>query len=173
MIHGAPVAIVVDGRAVASSQPALIEAGTVVVPLDPYLVGLTTRIEVDPLAGTITFLRDDDSVTIAPGKRTASVGSRLVRLPIAPYLREGGLIIPLAPVARGLGLRVSFDGRTRVLTVLSPAPRPLRTPVPYVTPSGAPTVAPVRVDATPTPRPIVTGIPRPRRTPIEVHQDAG
>jgi Copper amine oxidase N-terminal domain len=172
-VIGAPVvAVVFDGQQLLSSRPALLQAGSVVVPLDPFMTRLTTRVEIDADGRTMTFVRSEDSVTVALGNATASVGSRLVRLPIAPYLRDGGPIIPLAAIARGLGLRVWFDARSRVVSIVSGRPPPLATMTPFAPVPGAEPYATPRVDPTAAPRPTVTGIPRPRRTPIELHGGA-
>ncbi len=169
MIAPPVVAVVFDGTEITASQPATIQTGTVVVPLDPYLRRLSGRITVDPASGAITIFRDDENVAVALGNRTARVGGRAVQLPIAPYLRDGDPIIPLAAVARGLGLSVSYDGRARVVTIASSAVAPLATMSPFVPQAGASPFASPRIDARPTPLPTVTGIPRPRRTPIEIN----
>lgn len=169
MIGAPPVAVVLDGREIASSQPALLRAGAVVVPLDPYLRRLASQIVVDPAGKTITFVRANNAVTVTLGERSATVGQSAVELPIAPYLRDGLPIIPLGPVARGLGFTVTFDGRSHVVSISSqPQDAPLATMTPYVPQAGASPFATPRIDDTPTPRPSVTGIPWPRRTPIEV-----
>jgi hypothetical protein len=165
------VAIVYDGREIAASRPATLQTGTVVVPLDPYLLRVTGRIAIDPVSGAITLFRNDQSVALALGNRTARVGGHAVQLPIAPYLRDGDPIIPLAAVARGLGLTVSYNGRARVVTIVSDDAQPLATMMPFVPIPGASPFESTRIDSTPTPRPSVTGIPRPRRTPIEIHED--
>jgi hypothetical protein len=98
-------------------------------------------------------------------------GTGTAALPIAPYLRDGEPIIPLAATARGLGLEVSYDGRYHVVTIVSPQPEPVATMTPFVPVPGASPFASPRVDPTATPRPVVTGVPRPRRTPIEIHDE--
>ena len=163
----AAVAVVFDGTEIVASRPAALQDGTVVVPLDPYLRRLSGRIATDPVTGSITLYRGDEAVAIALGNRTARVGGRAVQLPIAPYLRDGDPIIPLAVVARGLGLTVFYDGRSRVVTIASGSASPLATMTPYVIEPGATPFAAPRIDATPAPLPTVSGIPRPRRTPIE------
>jgi hypothetical protein len=166
----AAVAVVFDGAEIVASRPATLQGGTVVVPLDPFLRRLSVRITTDPVTGSITLIRGDEAVAIALGNRTARVGGRTVQLPIAPYLRDGDPIIPLAAVARGLGLTVFYDGRARVVTIASGDALPLATMTPYVAEPGASPFASPRVDPTPAPRPTVTGIPRPRRTPLEVRR---
>jgi hypothetical protein len=169
MIGAPAVAVVMDGSEILASQSASVRGGIVEAPLQPYLSAIADRIVVDPAARTITFERADASVTVTLGDRRARVGSGIVTLPIAPYLRDGGPIIPLAAIARGLGLTVAFDGRSRVMAMSTPAAPPVSTMAPFVPVPGASPFPTPRAEPTATPRPIVTGVPRPRRTPIEVH----
>lgn len=169
MIAAPAVAVVVDGSEILASQPALVRSGVVLAPLEPYLNGIADRIVVDPAAGTITFERAEASVTVTLGDRRARVGSGTVTLPIAPYLRDGGPIIPLAAIARALGLTVAFDARAHVVSMSFPAAEPVATIAPFVPVPGASPFPTPRAEPTATPRPVVTGVPRPRRTPIEVN----
>lgn len=167
------VDVILDGTAIVASQPALVSGGAVLAPLQPYLVGIADRISIDPSAGTITFERADATVTVTLGDRRARVGSGTVTLPIAPYLRDGSPIIPLAAVARGLGLTVEYDARSRLVSMATPGAAPISTLAPFVPVPGASPFPTPRAEASPTPRPVVTGIPRPRRTPIEVNDSPG
>ncbi|MBV9646051.1 MAG: hypothetical protein JO043_01135 [Candidatus Eremiobacteraeota bacterium] len=121
---------------------------------------------VDPRHGTIAFSRGNFSGAIVLGRSLARLGTRSVVLPIAPYLRDGAPLIPLAPLARGLGAFVSFDAPSKTLSIVLPPPAPIALPSGN-SPSVRETAVPIRVEPTPTPRPTVTWIPRPRRTPIE------
>ena len=168
MIPAPPVTVVINGRALPSSQAAVIVAGTVIAPLDPFLTGLADSVRIDAIGGTIQLVRGDATVVVTVGRRQARVGAASVALPIAPYLRDGSPFIPLASVARGLGAGVTYDGRSRTVSiVLLPEP-PLQTASPYVAIPGAASPRPFRTDPTATPRPSFTGMPQPRRTPIEV-----
>jgi hypothetical protein len=162
------VNVVIDGRLIPSSQPAVIVAGTVTAPVNPYLSGLASSIAVDEERGTIVFVRGDAFVVVTVGRRLARLGKASVALPLAPFLRDGSPFIPLAAVARGLGAVVSFDDASKTLNIGFPGPHPpLVTLAPYAAVPGAPAPSPFRVDPTATPRPTFTGIPQPRRTPIE------
>ena len=160
-----PVDVVLDGRLLASSQSAQLRAGTVEVPIDPYARALATTVRSE--ARRIILERGGRRFVLVLGSRRGYCGTTAVALPIAPYLRAGSTIIPLAATARALGATVRYDPATRTVLVET-APAPLATfgpPQPYVPPPQAPTFTPT---STPMPQPTVSGIPRPRRTPILV-----
>ncbi|MDQ2908648.1 MAG: stalk domain-containing protein [Candidatus Eremiobacteraeota bacterium] len=104
----------------------------------------------------------------AAGPCDALAGATAVRLPIAPYLRAGEPIIPLAAVARALGADVTYEPATHTIDIETRASA-LATPTPFATwsppPGELPTFTP---HETPTPAPTVSGIPEPRRTPLLV-----
>ncbi len=161
------VAVVIDGRPVDASCPAQLRGGAVIAPLDPFVRRLADRIVTTGPLGTIVVERGAASVTLQLGSPLARSGATAIALPIAPFVRGGEPIIPLAVTARTLGASVSYDGRAHVLYVQS-AREPLARMTPfagYAPPTDAPTFAPT---STPAPTVVVTGVPRPRRTPIVV-----
>ncbi len=164
------VAIVVDGTLVTGSMPAVLQGNVVMAPLDPYVGALATRITASAESASIVIDRNGKSLTLVLGSRTARENSRPAELPIAPYLRAGTVIIPLADTARALGATAAYDARTRTLTLgLPEAPLATLAPVTQPTPGPAgPTFAPT---STPAPAPTVSGIPKPRRTPIPIASD--
>lgn len=148
------VSIIIDGRLVTSSTPALLVQGTVTAPVDPYARAIAERIDVDPVRRTVRFTRGDRSIT-------------LDFLPIGPYVREEPLVIPLAAVARALGAEVSYDAKNAAVSIISPPPDPIatmprdvaQTPLPQPRPTFTPTPEPQ-------PLPETSDVPLPRRTPI-------
>jgi hypothetical protein len=159
------VTVLIDGRPIDSSVPAVLSGGTITAPLDPFVRRLAGRIEYDPSTGAIRIARDGRTAELAIGDRTLRGDSKNATLPIAPFLRDGEPQIPLAAVARALGAIVSYDARSRTIEILEPPPAELVSPAPAVVPAGPPraTFAP---QAIATPRPVVTGLPQPRRTPV-------
>jgi hypothetical protein len=162
-----PVTVVVDGRTIAASQQAMLAGGIVVAPAQPFLRDIAPTIVADRARGTLTLSRNGDTVTVTVGSRLARVGGAGVLLPIAPYLRDGVVVIPLAAVARALGSSAAFEGASKTLRIALPPTAPLGTPSPYAPIPGGPSPLPVRVDPTPAPRATTPGSPVPRRTPIE------
>ncbi len=144
------VIVVVDGSVVPSAPPAELLAGHVVGP--PALVArFAERIEV---AG-------DGALTATRGGRSCA----------ARTVDAARGLVALAPLARCLGAaHVDWDARTKTLALAFDGPILLRTMPPFD--PAAPQVAPTTVftpePASPTPRSVDTGAPRPRRTAIPV-----
>jgi len=162
------VTILIDGAPVDGSVAARLRGGVVIVPLEPYLGAIAQRIESDQDGRRFVFERGSRTVTVSIGSQIARSGAAAESLPIAPYLRGGNAFIPLAAVARGLGADVDYDGAAKTLHVtLPPEPLATLTPAGRWTPGPGPfqTFAPPQ---TPAPEPQVTGIPKPRRTPIVI-----
>jgi hypothetical protein len=158
------ISIVVNGRVVESSHCATLDRGVVVAPLDPFVRSFATAIE-SRNDGRIVISRGDAAIVLAIGSPFANDATDVRRLPMAPFVRDGEPIIPLGFAARALGASVSYDAKARVVTIhFDRAPLAAMTPqAGYVPPADPVTFAPT---ATPAPRVIVTGVPRPRRTPI-------
>ncbi len=135
-------------------------------PIDPFVLRFASA--VTPSDGTIIITRGPRSIRIEPGRARAETGGASLPLPIAPYLRDGRVIIPLAAVARSLGLDVHYDQHSRS-AYLSSYSEPLATMTPFVTPRELPLPVPTfTAEPVPEPRPVFTGTPKARRTPIEV-----
>ena len=159
--------MLVDGILVDGSTAAHLEGGVVVAPLAPYF-GLIADGVACVSERRIAFSREGRRVWIRLGSARVWSDDTVQTLPIAPYVRAGEVLIPLAAVARDLGASVDYDAATHTLTVqTAAAPLSALTPDPGYTP-------PARPEATFTPNPTpappvqVTGVPRPRRTPISI-----
>jgi hypothetical protein len=173
--HGSPhsvfVSVVVNGALVTGSVPAVLSHGTVVAPLDPYVRAIATRLSFPVESDTIVVQRGSRILTLSLGSRRARTGPSEAELPIAPYLRAGAVIIPLATTARALGATVGYDARSQTLAIAFPE-LPLATLAPAS--PAPPPPAELRTFAptpTPAPQPTITGIPKPRRTPIPIGSD--
>lgn len=160
------VSVMLNGMPIETTWDARIARGIVVAPLEPFVRDIAEIIETSPDGESFVVTRGDRSVVLRVGSKVARNGFFAEALPIAPYLRSGETIIPLAAVARALGATVAYDAPAHVLYIeTEPAPLATQTPVTYVAPppGSMPTFAPT---TTPAPRPTVSGIPKPRRTPI-------
>lgn len=165
--------MLIDGRLVEGSTPARLRGGVIEAPVAPYVRELAKRIERQAAGGRLSFERDGRSLTVVLGSAVALNGNETERLPIAPYLRGGQTIVPLAAVARALGASVEYDPVAHTMHIQLPAAAPLATLAPAAAgtllPSPEASPAPAATFA-PTPVPANSGIPRPRRTPIVVNQ---
>ncbi|MBV8150369.1 MAG: hypothetical protein JOY59_02335 [Candidatus Eremiobacteraeota bacterium] len=150
------VTVLLNGVPLPASRPAVIQAGTVMVPVDPFIRRIAREVTVDPSTGTLLVRRDDRNVRVHVG---AAASEDL-----------DAVYVPLAGVVRGLGGSLSFDTVRKVAAVEMPGPGLVVTPTPYDS-SSAPSIAPIQRSSptpqpTPTPRPTLSGIPQPRRTPV-------
>ena len=139
------------------------------VPLRPYITRLAARISVDPQRGTITIGRGAREIVVQVGSLRAQGSDGAMQLRAAPFLADDAIYVPLAAIARALGGSVSYAPAWHaVLVGFSGAP-PLATMTPFnvdepqVAPTQIFTAQPKRIA-----RPVLSGTPRPRRTPIPV-----
>lgn len=145
-----PVEVSLDGRVLPAYVRAYVAAGRIYAPVQPLLARVADRIWF--VGGRLVFTRDGRTVSI----RLA------VRRPDA----LGGVIVAVAPLLRGLGAQVRYEGRARRLLVSLPR-EPVAWPTPFsrsgfqAAPSSVFTPTPI-----PTPRPHWSGSPLPRRTPL-------
>jgi hypothetical protein len=168
MIGTPAVTVLINGALVDGSADARLEGDVVVAPMAPYLRSIADRIETGDGGGRIVFERAGRVVTIVIGSPVIRSGDATEALPIAPYVRAGEALIPLAAVARALGASVDYNGATRTINVATvPAPLVSMTPDMAYRPPAEPleTFTP---QPTPAPPVVATGTPRPRRTPIVV-----
>ena len=145
------VAILINGTLLQSYNSAYLRAGRVEAPIAPYLTHVADHIG---YAGGV--------MTLTRGKAQARI-----RTGIHDPKSLQALYVPIAAVLRGLGARVTFDAGRRVLEIQTRADAVVQTMPPYE--PGRQSVPPTRVftpEPVPTPRPLYTGSPRPRRTPI-------
>ena len=153
-LAGTVVSVVLNGSLVYGYNPARLRDGHVVAPIVPFVSGVTTRLE----------YREREMLVFR--------GSRVARVAIvrnAPGDLQNAYV-PLAPVMEELGILVRFDNRRKVLDLVAPAlGRELATPVPFD--PRAPQAVRTQIftpEPVPTPRPTVSGAPRPRRTPLTI-----
>lgn len=147
----AALTLLLDGRPVRSYEPLYLSRGRVLGPVAPFLTRIAEKM--DYAGGFAVFVRGDRSVRV---RLAAAVPGAWTRTYVA-----------LAPLLRGLGERVTLDAAHGVLDVRSSGSAPVRAAAAFD--PRAPQASP-RVVFTPTPvptdRPVWTGTPRPRRTPI-------
>jgi hypothetical protein len=147
----AAVSIRVDGSQVLSYARAVVIAGHTYAPIEPYLTAISRCVAYDD--GELVIVRDDRAVRIRMRMSSPDALDRAY--------------VEIAPLLRGLGESVSYDAAERTVEVTTPhafvvftpePPNPLATPL---APRAVFTPMPI-----PTPAPIWTGSPEPRRTPL-------
>jgi hypothetical protein len=148
---GVPVTVILDGRPLAAYVRAYIAGGRVYAPVAPLITRLADRIWFE--GDTLVVERDGRSVR--------------VRLAPSPGQRFDAAYVPAGATLRALGASVRYDASRHRLLVSTPMRGGVASPTPFD--AAAPEVAPSAVFTTvppPTPRPVWSGSPLPRRTPL-------
>ncbi|HVN68845.1 MAG TPA: hypothetical protein VMU38_04210 [Candidatus Binatia bacterium] len=148
---GAPVTVLLDGRPLAAYVRAYVANGRVYATASPLLTRVADRFWLD--GATLVLER----------------GERRVRVALPPSLagQLDAAYVAAGPPLRALGASVRYDAGARRLTVSTSTRGAIASPTPFD--PAAPSVAPNAVFTpmeSPTPRPIWTGSPMPRRTPL-------
>ena len=169
MIVELAAAIILNGSTYISSVPPLLEDGSVAVAVTPALTRIVQRITVDPDTERIIFANSQHRAELQIGMRQATVDGRPITVAFAPFSRAGEVYVPFADVVRAFGGTITSEPQTKRIVVTTNEPASFATMQPFD--ARAPQVTP-RVIFTPerkvSPRPEISGSPRPRRTPIPV-----
>ena len=137
------------------------------VPLRPYITRLCARVSVDQLRGTIRLTCGSSDITMQVGSLQAHSQRGPLALRAAPFEQDDAIYVPLAAIARERGELVSYEAQAHTVLVADAIAPPLATMTPYN--ASEPRVAPTQIfTAEPkrTDRPVLSGTPHPRRTPI-------
>ncbi len=146
-----PVTISIDGRLLMQYVRAYVSAGRVYAPVSPLLRRLA------------------DAVWFDGSRLVVRRAGRQLGVPLAggSWAAPQSAFVEIAPVLRFLGDAVRYDAQSRRLDVRTPPPAPLDSPTPY---QPQPQAQAPRAVFTPSPqpttRPVWTGSPLPRRTPL-------
>lgn len=147
----APVAVLVDGHPLAAYRRAYLAEGRVFAPIAPLLTRLGDRAWFE--GGTLVVEHGGRTVRIALN------GDALGRL--------DAVYVPVGPALRQLGFDVRYDAARNALVITVSRRAVVASPTPFD--PAAPSVAPSAVFTPlepPTPRPVWTGSPLPRRTAL-------
>jgi hypothetical protein len=150
---GVPVTVVLDGRPLAAYVRAYVAGGRVYAPVAPLITRVADRVWFEP-----------ETLVVERAGRTVRV-----RLAADGPQRLDTAYVPAGATLRALGVTVRYEPNDHRLLVSIPAQEVVVSPTPFN--AAAPEVAPNAVFTTvppPTPRPVWTGSPLPRRTPLLV-----
>ncbi len=132
MIPAPPVAVTVDGTPFASTAPALIERGRVLLPARATFTALHAEVSYDAAGRTVFVRRGARVVVITLGSTAARVDGAVVKLDEPARVVEGRTYVPLRFVAESLGARVSYDAAARTVAIVARSGNEARSPAPTV-----------------------------------------
>lgn len=68
---------------------------------------------------TVTAVKDDTVITLKIGSDTAYINDSAYTLTASPVITENSAMIPLRFVSEQLGMKVAWNGETKLITVSS------------------------------------------------------
>jgi hypothetical protein len=144
-----PVTIWIDGRRLQQYVHAYAAGGRVYAPVSPLLRGLADAVWWD--GATLVIRRGNRQLRVV--------------LPSGNWASQQTSFVPVGPMLRFLGDAVTYNARTRRLDVRTAPAEPFESPTPYqpIEQVPQPVFTPMR---SPTPKPVWSGSPLPRRTPL-------
>lgn len=98
---------VVNGSSYTIAKP-LIKKGTIMVPVGVFKKAFGSVIKMEGNS-RIRVLQGPHAVVMSIGSTTAWVDGKKIVLPVEPQMVSGTLMVPLRPVAEGIGAKVSKD----------------------------------------------------------------
>ena len=114
-------AIVVDGVAVRTDVPPVVENGRVLVPLRGIFERFNADVSYDEKTATVVATRNGIDVRVTVGSTEADINGHQVDLEVAPQEVDGRIEVPLRFVAQALGVSVDYDDATNTVVVDSAA----------------------------------------------------
>lgn len=114
-----PVRVHVNGHIISFSTEPYAKNDTTLVGFRSILEALGAEVTWNNETETVTAVKDGTTVSLKVGDKTAYVNGKEKELIIAPEISEGSLMVPVRFVSEQLGMKVSWDENTKLITVVS------------------------------------------------------
>jgi hypothetical protein len=86
--------------------PPIKQDGHTMVPTKQIAEAFKAKMTYDKATKKLTGKRDKYSMVMTIGSKTAKIGGKTVKLPVAPKVVEGTAFVPLRDFAKGIGVEV-------------------------------------------------------------------
>lgn len=113
----APIKLVLDGRPLSSDVAPEIRNGRTLVPFRTIFEALGAQVDYDSSTNTVFGFKGPVFVILNPGKTTAWVSGKEVKLDVGPVVVNGRVLVPLRFIAESLGELVNYIGATKAVTI--------------------------------------------------------
>ncbi|MFP4979179.1 copper amine oxidase N-terminal domain-containing protein [Paenibacillus sp. CN-4] len=116
------IQIMVNKDSVNTDVAAYIDHGTTMVPLNVVQKIPGIQVTWNNANKTVTIKREDATIQLVAGQKTASVGDKKINLPAASTLKKGRVMVPLRFVAESAKAYVNWNPYTREVYVVKATP---------------------------------------------------
>ena len=128
---------------------ALVQHGTLMVPLRSMFEQMGATVSFDPGSKSVTARKPGSEVRVTLGQNQVIINGESRPLDVPPMMYKGVLLVPIRVVSEALGAYVQWVPEQHVAVVRYLPPTPVPTPAASVAPTPVPTPSPT---ATPAPK---------------------
>jgi uncharacterized secreted protein with C-terminal beta-propeller domain len=108
-----------DGNAIPFDVHPIIEKDTTFVPFRSLFETYGAEVKWDKLKSTVTAVKDDTTIILTIGSRTALINGKEVELDHPVRIKKGRTLVPLKFVGEDFGLKVNWYGASRIIHISS------------------------------------------------------
>ncbi|GAB6992232.1 copper amine oxidase N-terminal domain-containing protein [Paenibacillus pini] len=128
-----PISIYIDGEKLYPSQAPILVKGSTMLPLRAIFEALDAEVLWNQKTKTVTATRDNTTVILKIGAKTATVNNKIVSLQVPAQVLKGSTMVPVRFVSEALGETVKWNQVTQTVNIITVAASTPVTPVSYVT----------------------------------------
>ncbi|MDH6373635.1 hypothetical protein M2444_005467 [Paenibacillus sp. PastF-3] len=116
-----PISIIIDGVRLSTDQAPVMVKGRTMVPLRAIFEAFNATIKWDQKAQTVTATKDDTTIMLKIGSKTATINNKAVTLDVPGLNLKGRTMVPTRFVSEALGHEVGWNPKTQVVTITTSA----------------------------------------------------
>ncbi|WP_138493699.1 copper amine oxidase N-terminal domain-containing protein [Paenibacillus pinistramenti] len=117
-VHAASaIKIYIDGTELVTDQAPVVSGSRTFVPLRGIFEALDADVLWDQRSQTVTSYKDDTTVVLTLGSRTATINGEVVSLDSPAFSRNGRTLVPLRFVSEALGQTVDWQPASRIVII--------------------------------------------------------
>lgn len=116
-----PISIIIDGVRLSTDQAPVMVKGRTMVPLRAIFEAFNATIKWNQKAQTVTATKDDTTIMLKIGSKTATINNKAVTLDVPGLNLKGRTMVPTRFVSEALGHEVGWNPKTQVVTITTSA----------------------------------------------------
>ena len=115
------IRIILDGAEIATDSPPVIENGRTLAPVRAVFEGMGGTVTWNQESKEVTLVKDDMTVKLKIGSKSAYINGTENILDVPARIIKNRTMIPVRFVSEALGCEVSWDGKNRIVGIVSPS----------------------------------------------------